>query len=349
MATNSPGQSIHLKSPRSPRQLPALPHLQQQVPIAEQRSPTQGQSLAKSPGTPLVFEFPPEYYPETPNTTFDFAEFGRADELEQQHGSRSPSCYSRATGPPRSPKTPNSEILHSPGRKSPIFQFCDPRKILRQTVSYPASGTSSSMTDRNRSINSSSGYGARSPQLFDRRKNSFGLANLNSPMSPTIVTPTSHATSPQANRSTELDQKSASKEIAGYKNNSLGKTPSLEGPPGMQEKTGEGTSERSRSAKIDGYFNKSQGCLDEVGRGYCEGSNERSKHRRSEKNMSRRSTSDLTDMGDADTEITLLSSPRRRGSMKGGLGEFFLFFTNHFFSLFITGSSVLIFLHLPGQ
>lgn len=326
MANNSPGQSIHLKSPRSPRQLPALPRLQQ-VPIVEQRSPTQSQSLAKSPGTPLVFEFPPEYYPETPNTTFDFAEFGRADELEQQRGSRSPSCYSHATGPPRSPKTPNSEVLHSPGRKSPIFQFCDPRKILRQTA---ASGISSSMTDHNRSINSSSGYGAKSPQVFDQRRNSFGLASLNSPMSPTIVTPTSHATSPQANRNSELDQKSASKEIMGYKNNSSGKTPSLEGSPGMQEKTGEGTGERSRSTKVGGNFHKSQGCLDEVGLGCCEGSNERSKHRRGEKNMSRRSTSDLTDMGDAETEITLLSSPRRRGSM-GGLGESFLFSTNHFF------------------
>lgn len=345
MATNSPGQSIHLKSPRSPRQLPALPRLQQ-VSIAEQRSPTQ--SLTKSPGTPLVFEFPPEYYPETPNTTFDFDEFGRADELEQQRGSRSPSYYSRATPvPPRSPKTPNSEVLHSPGRKSPIFQFCDPRKTLRQAASYPASGTSSLMINGSRSVNSSSGYGARSPQLFDRRRNSFGLASLNSPMSPTIVTPTSHdATSPQANRNSELDQKGTSREIAGYKSNSPGKTSSLEGHPGMQEKIGEGTSERSRSAKIGGHFNKSQGCLDEVGRGYCEGS----KHRRSEKNMSRRSTSDLTDMGDADTESTLLSSPRRRGSMKGGLGESFLFFMNHF-SLFttFTGSSILILLHLVEQ
>ncbi|KAL6260483.1 hypothetical protein P5V15_008007 [Pogonomyrmex californicus] len=319
MATNSPGQSIHLKSPRSPRQLPALPRLQQ-IPIAEQRSPTKSQSLTKSPGTPLVFEFPPEYYPETPNTTFDFDEFGRAGELEQQRGSRSPSYYSRATGPPRSPKTPNSDVLHSPGRKSPIFQFCNPRKTLRQTASYPASATSSSVIDRSRSVNSSSSYGARSPQLFERRRNSFGLASLNSPLSPTILTPTSHdATSPQRDRNSDLDQKSVNREITGYKSNSPGKTSSLEGPTGMQEKTAEGTGERSRSVKMGGHFNKSQGCLDEAGRGHCEGSNGRSKHGKSEKNMSRRSTSDLTDMGDADTEITLLSSPRRRGSMKGGL------------------------------
>lgn len=320
MATSSPGPSIHLKSPRSPRQLPALPRLQQ-MPIAEQRSPTRGQSLTKSPGTPLVFEFPPEYYPETPNTTFDFDEFGRAGELEQQRGPRSPSYYARAS--PRSPKTPNnSEILHSPGRKSPVFQFCDPRKSLKQTASYPASVTSST-ADRSRSV-SSSVYGQRSPKPFDRRRNScFGLVSLKSPMSPTIVTSSSHdATSPKLDRSLELDQKSVCREIGGYKSNvTAGKAPSLEGSFRLQEKIAEGIGDRSRSSKMSGHFNKSQGCLDEAGRGYRKGSDERSRRGRGNKNMSRRSTSDLTDMGDADTEITLLSSPRRRGSMKGGLGE----------------------------
>ncbi|KAM0727397.1 GTP-binding protein RAD [Formica fusca] len=327
MATNSPGQSIHIKSPRSPRQLPALPRLQQQVPIAEQRSPTLGQSLTKSPGTPLVFEFPPEYYPETPNTNFDFDEFGRAGELEQQRGPRSPrsprspSYYTRVTGPPRSPMTPNSEILHSPGHKSPIFQFCDPRKNLKQAASYPMSATSSSMIDRSRSVNSSCGYGQRSPKPFNRRRNScFGLTSLKSPMSPTIVTPTSHnVTSPKADRSPDVDQKSVSRETVGYKSNDTGKSPSMEGSLGMHEKTAEETGERSKSIKMNGRFNKSQGCLDEVGREHREGSKERSRHRKGEKNMSRRSTSDLTDMGEADTEITMLSSPRRRGSMKGGL------------------------------
>ncbi|XP_032687172.1 uncharacterized protein LOC116851648 isoform X3 [Odontomachus brunneus] len=322
MATNSPGQSIHLKSPRSPRQLPVLPRLQQ-MPIAEQRGSTRGQSLTKSPGTPLVFEFPPEYYPETPNTTFDFDEFGRAGELEQQQqqqrGPRSPSYYARTS--PRSPKTPNnSEILHSPGRKSPIFQFCEPRKNLKQTASYPASATSP-MVDRSRSVNSSV-YGQRSPKPFDRRRNScFGLTSLKSPMSPTIVTPGSHdATSPKLDLNMELDQKSVFKEISGYKGNfSASKTSSLESSFGVQEKIVERAGDRSKNVKIGGYFNKSQGCLDQAGRGYRKGSNGYSRYRRGDKNMSRRSTSDLTDMGDADTEITLLSSPRRRGSMKGGL------------------------------
>ncbi|XP_025160473.1 uncharacterized protein LOC105182561 isoform X2 [Harpegnathos saltator] len=332
MATSSPGQSIHLKSPRSPRQLPALPRLQQ-MPIAEPRNPTRGQSLVKSPGTPLVFEFPPEYYPETPNTTFDFDEFGRAGVLEQQRGPRSPSYYARAS--PRSPKTPNSDLLHSPGRKSPIFQFCDPRKNLKQTASYPASATSvtsatSSTSDRSRSVNSAV-YGRGSPKPFDRRRNScFGLASLKSPMSPTIVTPSSHdAVSPKMERSLELDPKNVYREIGGYKSNksnvtnNAGKTCSLEGNPSspcsLQEKTAEGVGDRSRSVKMAGHFNKSQGCLDEAGRGHRRASDERSRHGRADKNMARRSTSDLTDMGEADTEITLLSSPRRRGSMKGGL------------------------------
>ncbi|XP_011267383.1 uncharacterized protein LOC105258030 isoform X2 [Camponotus floridanus] len=328
MATNSPGQSIHLKSPRSPRQLPALPRNQQQMPITEQRSPTRGQSLTKSPGTPLVFEFPPEYYPETPNTNFDFDEFGRAGELEQQRGPRSPrsprspSYYTRVTGPPQSPMTPNSEILHSPGHKSPIFQFCDPRKNLKQAASYPMSTTSSSTIDRSRSVNSSCSYGQRSPKPFDRRRNScFGLMSLKSPMSPTIVMPTSHnSTSPtKTDRSPDVDQKGVSREIVGYNSNDMGKTSSMEGSLGMHEKATEVTGERSKSIKMNGRFNKSQGCLDEVGREYHEGLKKRSKHRRGEKNISRRSTSDLTDMGEADTEITMLSSPRRRGSMKGGL------------------------------
>lgn len=314
MATSSPGQSIHLKSPRSPRQLPALPRLQQ-MPIVEQKSPTHSQSLIKSPGTPLVFEFPPEYYPETPNTNFDFDEFGRADELEQQRSPRSPSYYARAS--PRSPKNSNNEVLYSPGCKSPVFQFCDLRKRLEQAASYPASVTSP-VIDR-RSVNSSS-YDQKSPKSFERRRNScFGLASLKSPMSPTIVTSSSHeTTSPKLDQNSELDLKGICQEIGGYNSNAAGKT-SLESSFAMQEKIVEGT-DCLRSTKMGGHFNKSQGCLNEAGRSQYKGSDEHLKRGKGDKNISRRSTSDLTDMADADTEITLLSSPRRKGSMKGGLG-----------------------------
>jgi len=333
MATNSPGQSIHLKSPRSPRQLPALPR-QQQPPIGEERSPvSHSQSLTKSPGTPLVFEFPPEYYPETSNRSFE--EFRRAGEFEQQQqwpSPRSPNYYARpaTAGPPRSPKSPKNndgtcEILHSPGRKSPVFQFSDPRKCLKQAASYPATGALSTVIDHSRSMNSSCGSyaGHRSPKLFDRRRNScFGLTNLKSPMSPTIVMSHEAVTRSNLDRSPDTP-KSAGREIAGCCNNGMSKPPSLEGPISMQEKiAAAGNSDsRSRSMKMAGYLNKSQGCLDEAGRDRRKGSNERSRHGKGDKNMSRRSTSDLTDMGDADTEITLLSSPRRRGSMKGGLGK----------------------------
>lgn len=315
MATSSPGQSIHLKSPRSPRQLPTLPR-HQQVPIVEQRSPTHSQSLTKSPGTPLVFEFPPEYYPETPNTNFDFDKFGCANELEQQHDLRSPSYYTHAS--PKSPQNSSNDILNSPGRKSPIFQLCDPRKNLKQAASYPTS-TTSSMVDRNRTASSSS-YGQRSPKSFERRRNScFSLASLKSPMSPTIVMSSSRSpTSPKFDRNSEFNLKNIGREISGHNNNSIRKT-SLEGSFSMQEKISE-TIDLTRSVKTGRHFNKSQGCLNEFGRNHFKGSDEHLRHGKSEKNMARRSTSDLTDMVDADTEITLLSSPRRRGSMKGGLG-----------------------------
>jgi len=331
MATNSPKQSSHLKSPRSSRQLPALPRLhQQQVPIGEQRSPTHSQLVVKSPGTPLVFEFPPEYCPETPNTNFDFDEFGRAAEHEQQRALRSPNHYSCTSGLSRSPKSLNSEIMHSLGRKSPIFQLCEPRKQnLKQTASYPASV----MIDRSRSANSSSSssYGPRSPKPFEwRRSFCFSQSSLKSPMSPTIVTSTSYDTSsPTSDRNAELDQKTGSRESGTCKSNSSSKTPSLESPPGVHENIAKGTGKRQRGVKIGRYFNKSQECLDEAGRN-SKGSDANSRHRKGEKNMSRRSTSDLTDSYDADTEITLLSSPRRRGSMKGGLGESFHFFSSRF-------------------
>ncbi|XP_020286109.1 uncharacterized protein LOC109855856 isoform X2 [Pseudomyrmex gracilis] len=339
MATSSPGQSIRVKSPRSPRHLPPLPRSQQQqqqqqqqpAPIAESRNSIhREQSLNKSPGTPLVFEFPPEYSLETFNTNFDYDEFGRAGEHEQHRGPKSPSYYSRGgAGPsPRSPMTPitsvtpNSEILHSPGHKSPIFKFCDPRKKnLKQAASYPAT-SSSSINDRNRSTNSPSGYvGQRNANKpFDRQRDSFYRLTFENPMSPTIVTSTSShdATSPQLDRNSELENDIANtgRESRGYKS----KTPSLESTSsGVQEKAIEGNSERSRGIKMGGHFAKSQGCLNEAGQDPPGGSNECSKHGKGEKNISRRSTSDLTDMGDADTEITWLSGSRRRGSMKGGL------------------------------
>ncbi|XP_043253405.1 uncharacterized protein LOC122397948 [Colletes gigas] len=292
MATSSPGQSIHLKSPRSPRQLPKLPT----IPIGGQRSPTQ-LSVTKSPGTPLVFEFPPECYPDTPNANFDYEKFARTKEHERPL--RSPSYYVRQGC--RSPKSPNRDLLHSPGRKSPIFQFCESRKSLGKTLSYPPKSPISGPPLVPSRSPSSSSFGPKKP--FDHRRNScFGLSGSKSPMSPTIVTSLSRGLLGSKHNEQNLDQQNS----AGYKNSpSMGSS-----AEGLFKERSE-----SPSAKRTGHFNRSQGCLDENGKSKEEDPG----YRRDEMNISRRSTSDLTEMDDADTEVTLLSSPRRRGSMKGGL------------------------------
>ncbi|XP_068972884.1 uncharacterized protein Rgk2 [Bombus flavifrons] len=300
MATNSPGQSIHLKSPRSPRQLPQLP----QIPIGGRRSPTQ-LSVGKSPGTPLVFEFPPEYYPETPNTNFDFEEFGRLNEPDR--GPRSPSYYVRQGC--RSPKSPTPDLLHSPNRKSPIFQFSECRKNLGKTMSYPPrSPVSVSPIVPVRSP-SSSNFGSKNLKSFDHRKSScFGLSGSKNPMSPTIVTSLTHGSSSPKHSEMNMDHQSN----VNYKTNGSG-TSCVEGS--FRDKNDSPNSKKG--SKKSSHFNRSQGCLNESSKSQSE--NTEDVYGRNGKNMSRRSTSDLTDMGDADTEVTLLSSPRRRGSMKGGL------------------------------
>ncbi|XP_031842329.1 uncharacterized protein LOC116431292 isoform X2 [Nomia melanderi] len=298
MATSSPGQSIHLKSPRSPRQLPQLA----QIPIGGHKSPTQ-LSVTKTPSTPLVFEFPPEYYPEIPNSNFDFTEFGRTNESERPP--RSPGYYSRKGC--RSPKSPNRDLLHSPGRKLPLFQVTESRKCLGKTMSYPPKSPISEPPMIPTRSSSSSNFGPKSPKPFDHRRNScFGLNGSKSPMSSTIVTPTSHGL--PSPKYSELNIEHQSQNSGNYKNGS--RTSSVEG----SFKDRSYSPAEDKCAKKSGHFNRSQGCLDETGKGQSNGDDATYG-----KNMSRRSTSDLTEIEDADTEVTLLSSPRRRGSMKGGL------------------------------
>ncbi|KAK2579681.1 hypothetical protein KPH14_011030 [Odynerus spinipes] len=315
MATSSPGASIHPKSPRSPRQLPQLP----QIPISAQRSPSQ-LSVTKTPSTPLVFEFPEEYYPETPNTNFDFDAFARvtdSEQLQQQRGSsRSPTYYSISVS--KNQKSPGStEALHSPGRKSPIFQFCDPRKNLGKTMSYPprspvASIPSGTMiTAASRSASSSS-FGPKSPKMFDRRRNSSFAhtgPNYKSPISPTIVAPSSFCSLQTSPKHTDSESRSSKESNFNTQDETTDRNCSV--------------NEKIRVGKMGGYLNRSQGCLSETARNH-DGTPAvvdaaSSGNGKSEKNMARRSTSDLTEIGDAETEVTLLSSPRRRGSMKGGL------------------------------
>ncbi|XP_012270480.1 uncharacterized protein LOC105694415 [Orussus abietinus] len=294
MAMNSPGG--YPKSPKSPRQLP-------QLPVSVQKGNCQtGQ---KSPSTPRVFEFPPEYYPETPNRNFDFEDFAKIQDQQE-------------------PKSPNeyASSVHSSGSKSAIFQFCNPRKNGQKAHYLPKSPLSPGLTSRSPS---SSSFGQKSPKPFDRRRNScfsFGprsprsptivTQDGRSPMSPTIVTqdgrtPTSpkypdvqdvqDVRSPREKRK-DLEQYPQE----GGKFYTAGKSPGLRQDRDSPKKT-----------TMGGHFNRSQGCLNETAR------NDEGDSKKTEKAMARRSTSDLTDRGDADTEVTVLSSPRRRGSMKGGL------------------------------
>lgn len=125
-------------------------------------------------------------------------------------------------------------------------------------------------------------------------------------------------------KSTGVEQREGSS--AGYKNGGGSRAGSVEGSgdsPSGAKRGGGGGGKRSS------HFNRSQGCLNEAENSRSE--SQEDVYGKNGRNISRRSTSDLTDMGDADTEVTLLSSPRRRGSMKGGLGEWFFGF---FFDLF---------------
>lgn len=315
MATNSPGQSIHLKSPRSPRQLPQLP----QIPIGGQRSPTQ-LSVSKSPGTPLVFEFPPEYYPETPNTNFDFEQFGRSKEGEARGPPRSPSYYSHQGC--RSPKSPNP---HSPGRKSPIFQFVESRRNLGKTMSYPPrSPASGSPAIPPRSPSSASFVPGKSVvgKPFEHRKNSC-FSGLNGSKRDGMQAAIGLSSPKHEREKTSVEQREGNN--ASYKNGS--RPGSVEGGGSSRER-----GDSPKRGKRSSHFNRSQGCLNEAEN--SQGESQEDVYGKNGRNISRRSTSDLTDMGDADTEVTLLSSPRRRGSMKGGLGEWFFGFFSFVFLFF---------------
>ncbi|XP_076302573.1 uncharacterized protein LOC143220867 isoform X2 [Lasioglossum baleicum] len=281
MATSNPAQSMHLKSPRSPRKLPQLPP----IPIDGQRSPTQ-LSVTKTHCTPLVFEFPPEYNPETPNTNFDFEEFGRLNEVDRSP--RSPGYYARS-------RSSNRDLLNSPGRKSPTFQFCEPRKILGKTMSYPPKSPISGPPAVPARSSSPSNYGPKSPK--HRRNSCFEISGSKSPLSTTMPSPK------YSKLNLEQSQNSPP-----YKNSS--RPSSVEG----SFKDRSNSPAEKKPTKKSSHYNRSQGCLDEAGKG--QGKENDVAYGT---NTSKRSTSDLSEMEDADTEVTLLSSPRRRDSIKSGL------------------------------
>ena len=276
-----------MKSPKSPRQLP-------QLPITGQRSPIAG---SRSPSTPRVFEFPPDKH--HMSTTFNFDDLVKTlDSKSSQNLSqaRSPSC-SGLSGT----KSPKSNCASSPGEEASLFQFCNPRKVINKTMSYPPkSSISPGITRRSPS---SIGFDQKSPKPFDRRRNSCFNFGPNCPMSPTIVT-----TSGQSPTSPGFEMES--------KCGDFGSGRKLYGPGKCFGSSNEKDRESlKRRGKMGSNFNRSQGCLNETVDEEIVGTVKK------EKNIARRSTSDLTELGYAETEVTVLSSPRRRGSMKGGLGK----------------------------
>ncbi|XP_051155484.1 uncharacterized protein LOC127278031 isoform X2 [Leptopilina boulardi] len=296
MTMNSPG--AYMKSPKSPRQLP-------QLPISGQRSPM---SVTKSPNSSRIFEFP-STISEPPNKgsiTFDFEDFVKATE------STSSQDLSRIKSPSYSGlhsiggmKSPRSNFSISPGNESPVFQFCNPKKIINKTMSYPPKSPVSPSSGITHRSPSSISFGQKSPKPFAGRRNSCFNFGPKSPMSPTIVMTSGHSpTSPGY----EMESKSISS-TSGRDFVKRGKV----WAPGKRFSSWNEKDRENYKRTRNKMACQSQGCLNEM-------ENERNTGNvKSEKNIARRSTSDLTEMNDAETEVTLLSSPRRRGSMKGGL------------------------------
>uniref|UniRef100_A0A0C9R2C1 RABH1B protein n=1 Tax=Fopius arisanus TaxID=64838 RepID=A0A0C9R2C1_9HYME len=315
MAMNSPGPYNSLKSPRSPRQLPQLPQV---TSMTGQRSPsiTPHNFTCKSPGTPRVFEFPPEYCPETPNANFDFEDFGKIESISGSRSNLLAESFPGGTSVSNSFRNSPIYSQHSPAAKSPrgaeskspVFQFCSPRKNFGKTLSCPTKSPVSTppkinSSSRNKSTSCGSPQGFRqktAKSLETGRRNS--CLSLGTNMSPTtIVTSSSRSPSPRAvdNGSFETCSNQETRDKLSKASNR-----DTESPKGMRQRLG--------SLQL----NKSYGCLNEVG--------EKPLMRSTGKNFARKSTSDLTEfdaaVGDeVGTEVTVLSSPRRRGSMKGGL------------------------------
>lgn len=273
---------------------------------------------SRSPSTPRVFEFPPDFTQETMNTTFNFEDFVQAavsKSSQDLSGARSPSC-SGLSGT----KSPKSKFPSSPCQESTVFQFCNPRKGINKTMSYPPkSPISPGLTHRSPS---SLSFGPKSPKPFDRRRNSCFTFGPKSPMSPTIVTTSGHSP-------TSLGYEMESKNERDF-----GKGGTFCGPGkrfgSLREKDRE--SLKMTRGKVGSHFNKSQGFLNE------KTNEEKVGPVRNEGNIARKSTSDLTELGDAETEVTILSSPRRRGSMKGGLGK--IIYTNFIDSFVFWGGEL---------
>lgn len=212
-----------------------------------------------------------------------------------------------SSAPPISSSCSNissSNALSSDQSEAPIFEFCKPRKNITKTQSYPAKPLSSPVIPERfpqhhsaPPVSVSLDYGTQVPKPQRHRRSScFSL-------SPTIVTP---------DRRSEMIRGSLDelKKPARRNNSLLNRS--------IRSKR------RGSNASRQQQVNKSQGCLND--RRNDEDSLEAEDEElvpltRNERNLGRKSTSDLTELEDNQTMVTMLSSPRRRGSMKGGLGK----------------------------
>ena len=391
MAVNSAGSYNNLKSPRSPRQLPQLPTPHQQQ-LSDQRSPSQSMKnfACKSPSTPRVFEFPPEYYPETPNANFDFDDFGKSNSVSDSRSSllpestitastsyntssccRSPSFNNQQLSCAKSPSRGLTESVSTTGAKSSVFQFCNPRKTFGKTLSYPpkspvSAGPLGSMS-RSRSPvacgSPQTSYPQKSPKSFERaRRNScFSLGPIRSPMSPTTIVTTpsegfgvspaslenntkfytgdlfelnSNFSDERTGRDSDCNNKAANGKQFYKANVSPLKLRGITGTAitasdvfaGREHERNQDrdSPKRVRTDRMGSVsLNKSHGCLNERTRDGEKGSTGANAGRPNARTVARRSTSDLTkfEADEVETEVTVLASPRRRGSMKGGLGK----------------------------
>ncbi|XP_046419424.1 uncharacterized protein LOC124299895 [Neodiprion virginianus] len=347
MAVNSPDS--YGKSPKSIRHLPQPPQ------ASGQKSPTQRYSEStnsesgdsnsaktKTTRIPRTFDLSTEYYPQVGSAKFDCEEFGAAGSPANPGKNRngdntgnyftfsapkspnspeSPNAGPRTPRTPRTPKSPSCDgsVFSSPGFPSPsnVFQFCNVRRNLNKTMSYPPKSpitptvSGSPQPGHNQYFNFSHAKSQtatnakKQSEFFDRRRSScFNLGpksprsprSPRSPMSPTIIAPTglSRGESPvEPKLQVEFGAKSPRS-------------------PGHGQTTRFDYDSPRRGNLPSGEFNRSQGCL--VGK-------ETLVDAKPGKTMARRSTSDLTDLTEAETQVTMLSSPavRRRGSMKAGL------------------------------
>lgn len=199
-------------------------------------------------------------------------------------------------------ESPLSQTLE----KSPIFEFCKPRRSLVKTSSYsPQSPLSPKIPSRKPTLK-----GSKNPKNLERRRHSVMSIN---PLSPTIMMTQMSSNRPKLPSSALDESTSPTKDIV---ENLQFTTTEVEQSSRL---TTVKTQTRETGSQHCSYSIKSHECLQMDIRRDSTRSNQ-GERVQNKKNVVRKSTSDLTEINDADTEVTLLSSPRRRGSMKGGLG-----------------------------